>query len=346
MKVLMITPRVDMEHDIFGFIHGWVDELSKRVDNLEVVTFGVGKTKLGDNVNLYSAYSKYQPVKFLKLNKFLLSLTPRVDVVFTHMYPWLPIAAAPYAKVFGKPLVMFNAHGHVDFKKKLAAALVDRVVTSSDRGFNIDTPKKVVIGQGIDTERFKPSNNEKKDVFRILAAGRIDKIKGYDIVIDALNVIINIKRRYNVRLKIVGPIYDNNYFIFLKDKISKYSLKDYITFEGHVPYKRLHIYYQQCDLFANPSYASSLEKTVLEAMACGKPVITSNIAYYRDVFDAELREKCFFEPGNYKELASKIEYFIENDNIKLKKKLRKIVVKDHSIKNFTKNLVKVFESVR
>lgn len=146
MKVLMITPRVDMEHDVFGFIHSWVDELSKRVERLDVITFKVGKTDLRENVNLYSAYSKYQPIKFLKLNRFLLSLTPKVDVVFTHMYPWLPIAAAPYAKVFRKPLIMFNAHGHVDFKKKLAANLVDRVVTSSERGFNIDTPKKNIIG--------------------------------------------------------------------------------------------------------------------------------------------------------------------------------------------------------
>lgn len=346
MKVLMITPRVDLEHDVFGFIHSWVDELSKRVESLDVITFKVGKTDLGENVNLYSAYSKYQPIKFLKLNRFLLSLTPKVDVIFTHMYPWFPIAAAPYAKVFRKPLIMFNAHGHVDFKKKLAANLVDRVVTSSERGFNIKTPKKVVIGQGIDTKRFKPLNNEKKDVFRILSVGRVDRIKGYDILITAIHQIINARKRDNIHLTIIGPVYDKDYFSSLNGKISRYSIRDYVTFEGHVPYKRLHEYYQKCDLFVNPSYASSLEKTVLEAMACEKPVITSNVAYYNDVFDDELREKCFFAPGNKEELANKIEYFMENEEKELRKKLRKIVVENHSIENFVKNLVEVFESVR
>jgi len=346
MRVLMITPRVDMEHDIFGFIHSWVDELSRRVEHLDVITFRVGKTELGENVTLYSAYSKYQPVKFFRLNRFLLTLTPKADVVFTHMYPWLPIVAAPYARAFGKPLVMFNAHGHVDFKKKLAAKLVDKVVTSSERGFNINTPKKVVIGQGIDTKRFKPCNNVRNNVFRILNVGRVDRIKGYDILIDAINQLVNVSGINKIHLTIIGPIYDRSYFYFLNDKILKYSIENYVTFEGQIPYKRLHEYYQNCDLFVNPSYASSLEKTVLEAMACEKPVLTSNIAYYNDVFDDELREKCFFAPGNKEELVKKIEYFMENDEKELRKKLRKIVVENHSIENFVKSLVLIFESVK
>jgi len=347
MRVLMITPRVDMEHDIFGFIHTWVDELSKHLEKLEVVAFGVGKARLRDNVSLHSAYSRYQAVKFIKLNRFLFRLTPKVDVVFTHMYPWLPIVAAPYARMFGKPLVMFNAHGHVDLKKRLAAKLVDRVVTSSDRGFNIKTNKKVVIGQGIDTNKFKPINNriKKQDTFKILNVGRIDKIKGYDVLIDAMNEIINNKNIKNIRLNIVAPIYDNDYFYYLNKKISKYGIENYITFTGHVPYVKLHKYYQMCDIFVNPSYASSLEKTVLEAMACEKPVVTSNMAYYNDVFDDELKKKCFFKPGDYNELADKIYNFIKNDEQRLRNKLRKIVIENHSVENFVKNLVKIFEDV-
>lgn len=342
MKVLMVTPRVDIEHDIFGFIHTWVDELSKRVEHLDVIAFRIGKTKLRNNVNLYSAYSKYRPIKFLKLNKFLLKLVPKADLVFTHMYPWLPIVAAPYAKLFRKPLIMWNTHGYVDFKKKIALTMVDKVVTASERSFNITTPKKVILGHGIDTDKFRPSYGQ-NDLFKILCVGRIDKIKGYDILIKAMNIIINNTGKDTVHLTIVGPIYDKDYFFYLKKLVSKYHLEKYITFEGNISYMRLQEYYQGCDIVVHPSYASSLEKTILEAMACEKPVLTSNIAYYQDVFDDELREKCFFAPGDYKELADKIEYFMENEEKNLKKKLRDMVVNNHSINHFIERLVEVFE---
>jgi len=343
MKVLMVTPCVDIEHDIFGFIHGWVDELSKRVEHLDVIAFKVGKTKLRNNVNLYSAYSKYQPIKFLKLNKFLLKLVPKADLVFTHMYPWLPIVAAPYAKLFRKPLIMWNTHGHVDIKKRLALVMVDKVITASERSFNIKTSKKVILGHGIDTDKFRPFNHKRNAIFRMLCVGRIDRIKGYDVLIEAMNIIVNNNKKDTIHLTIIGPIYDRDYFFHLKKLISKYHLEKYITFKGNIPHQELQEYYQKCNLVIHPSYASSLEKTVLEAMACEKPVITSNIAYYKDVFDDELREKCFYAHGDFKEIANKIENFMKNEEKNLKKKLRNIVVNDHSISRFIERLAEVFE---
>lgn len=350
MKVLMVTPRVDIEHDIFGFIHTWVDELSKRVEHLDVIAFRIGKTKLRNNVNLYSAYSKYRPIKFLKLNKFLLKLVPKADLVFTHMYPWLPIVAAPYAKFFKKPLIMWYAHGHVDLKQRIAIFFSDKAVTSSRKGLRINSNKIIIVGQGIDVNRFRPHKNmqyNQDNGLNIISIGRISMAKGYDVLIEAANLLIKKKKdtsNNNIKITIIGPIYDKDYYTMLKKKIEKYGLENSIKFVGSIPFKEIHKLYRKANLYVSASTTGSLDKTTLEAMATSIPVIVCNEAFL-DIFDEKLREKCFFEKGNYVELAKKIEYFMKNEEKELREKLRKIVIENHSIDNLIKNLVKVFEDV-
>jgi glycosyltransferase involved in cell wall biosynthesis len=340
----MITPRVDPDHDVFGFIHSWVDKLSEKVDKLHVITFGVGRTNLRDNVEVYSACSKTQVGKLLELNKLLFKLTPKVNVVFTHMYPWLPIVAFPHAKLFRKPLVMFNAHGHVDLKKRLAASLADKVVTSSKKGFNIDTPKKGIVGQGINTKVFKSSNNKPhSNTFEIISTGRIGRVKGYDFLIKALDVLVS-KKNKNTKLKIIGPVHDKKYYKELNAMIGKYNLTKHVSFSGAMPFSQIANVYKSVSLYASHSTTGSLDKTTLEAMACELPIVVCNEAFL-DIFDDEMKEKCFFRKGNYLELAEKIEHFMNNNEEELKKRSREIVVKNHNVDFLIDKLVSVFEGM-
>ena len=81
-------------------------------------------------------------------------------------------------------------------------------------------------------------------------------------------------------------------------------------------------------------------------MSCGKPIVTSNESYY-NIFDDEMKSKCFFPFGDYEKLANKISYFLQNDENQLGNRLRDIVIKYHSLDNLSHGLVQVFEqSVR
>lgn len=345
MKVLMITPRVDMEHDIFGFIHSWVDKLSEKVDKLDVITFKTGNTNLRDNVEVYSAYSKNQLGKLIKLNTLLWTLTRKADVVFTHMYPWLPIVAAPYVKVFRKPLVAWNAHGTINLYKRISLGLVDKVVTSSESGFDIKTPKKVVINQGIDTTKFKPSTKKStNDTFKIVTAGRVGKAKGYDVVIKAISILSQEKKR-DVELQIVGPIHDNKHYQDLLRLIKGMSSDDRVEFTKSIPFGEIIKYYSGADVYVSASTTGSLDKTTLEAMACELPVVVCNEAFL-DIFDDEMRDKCFFKKDDVQGLVNKIEHFMNNDEEELRKRLRNIVVENHSIESLANKLVDVFKGIK
>lgn len=342
MKVLMITPQVD-PHARKGFIVTWIRKLAEKVDKLYIITpENNTKTPLPENIIVYGVYrlgEKWdrasKALRVIRLlgreiyfNITMFRIIPKVDVVFCHMHPEFTIRAAPYAKLFRKPIVTWYAHGHVSRRLRIAHFLATKMVTSSKEGLRIKSDKIVITGQGIDTDRFKPMENlaGKKNKITILSVGRISPIKDYETLIKAADILVNGKGMKDLEFVIVGGVpmaSQEEYYERLKKMVKELELEDYVKFVGAVPYSDVVSYYQRCDVFVNPSHATALEKTVLEAMACEKPVITSNVGYYLDVFDEEMKEKCYFEKNNYKELANKIEYFLSNDDTNLREKTKK-----------------------
>lgn len=157
IKVLMITPAVDSKDTVFGFIPSWINNIASKVGYVYVVTVRSGEANLNENVEVHAVREKNN--KLVKIGYFaylLFKYIRKSDVVFTHMFPEFPIYAYPIAKLFRKPIVMWRAHGYIDLRSKISHRLVDRVVTSSKDGFAIVSNKVRVIGQGIDTDNFKP----------------------------------------------------------------------------------------------------------------------------------------------------------------------------------------------
>jgi len=344
IRVLMLTPRVDPEEDVFGFIYNWVREIGRRVDKLLVLTVRSGSEEhlraLPSNVIVYQLGERKGLARICYAARVILRaiLRERVDVVFTHMYVEFALFAAPIARLFRKPVVMFYAHGAVDTKLKIATLLVNRVVTSSEKGFRIDTPKRTVVGQGIDVEKFCAGGERESRT--VLYVGRLSPVKNIEVLIKAASLLEGVK------VVIVGKPYerDSSYLEYLKEEIERQGMRNRVRFVGDVPHAEVVEYYRRASVFVNPSSTGSLDKTVLEAMACEVPVVTCNEAF-ADIFDNEMREKCMFKPGDYRELARKIEHFISSDERELRRRLRKVVVENHSIGNLADNLVRVFRSL-
>jgi len=346
MNVLMITPRIDPEHDLLGFTYGWIEELSKKVDKLVIITHKTGDEKyirkLGKNVNIYTLDGKNHAVEFVRLMLFVVP-KEKIDVIFTHMYPEFTIAIGPFARLLRKPIVMWYTHKHVDMKLKIAASFATKIVSASKESFRYKTDKLVVLGHGIDVEKFRKEKKGSGKYFEILSVGRFSVIKNYETIIDAVDILVNRKGIKNIRATFVGGP-ENEYFKKIKNLAAEKKLGNFIVFEGIIKHTDILKYYQKANLFVHTSGTGSIDKVVLEAMACEIPILTSNEAFL-DIFDDDVRKECFFEKGNYGDLSEKIEHFIENDKKRLKKKLREIVVKGHSVGNVTDNLVFVFESV-
>lgn len=342
MKLIVITQKVDINDDNLGFFHHWLERIVSRLEKAYIICLAEGEHHLPSNTEVYSlgkekGYAKLR--QFIRLEKFLFKHLKEVDGVFIHMCPIYAVASFPLAKLFRKKLVMFYAHGSVSFYLRLAEKLVNDIVTSSLAGCRIKSKKIEVIGQGIDTELFKPKDDlsvEQKN-FRILSAGRISLVKDQETLVKAIDILVKQRNLKDIKLKIVGePVSgdEEKYFIKLKKLIKDYDLEEHIEFLGGVAYLQMSKYYQEADIFVNTSYTGSLDKVVLEAMACGCLVLNCNEAYHEI-----LPDKYLFKRKDSEDLAQKMANLI---NTGKDKSLREIVVKHHNLDNLAERIVKQF----
>lgn len=120
----------------------------------------------------------------------------------------------------------------------------------------------ITIPHGVDTRRFTPGSDGDKN---LLYVGRIDPIKGLDILIDALRLL-----KCDVKLNIIGgPSKGRENY----EKIKSYAKGLRVNFIGRVSHNQLSEHYQKSSMVIIPSYYESFGLVGLETMASAKPVI-------------------------------------------------------------------------
>ncbi|TPR15787.1 glycosyltransferase family 4 protein [Apilactobacillus timberlakei] len=155
---------------------------------------------------------------------------------------------------------------------------------------NFDTKKKVVVKNGVDTEIFRPVDDDQsksKELlskyhlsehdFIIMFAGRLVPEKG---ILELVNAFENLHSK-NAKLLIIGaPFFDtaandSDYMKQLKSKVAQ--LKDKIIFTGYVPYDEIADYYRLANLSVVPSmWDDPAPLTNIEALCCGTELLTTN----------------------------------------------------------------------
>lgn len=138
-----------------------------------------------------------------------------------------------------------------------------------------------VIPPGIDLERFRPVNRSRaraelgftgQDV--ILAVGRMDPVKGFDVLIRAMARLGHLSR---ARLVFAGGAGGDRESQRLADLVAELGLKDRVSFIGAVPQERLPLYYGAASVVVVPSHYESFGFVAAEALGCGTPVIASKV---------------------------------------------------------------------
>jgi len=355
LRVLMITQKVDLDDDVLGFTHTWVNKLAEKVGWLYVLALAVGRHKLHDNVTLYSMGKERGAGRLRRLMNFTRIVAPlllrrRVDVVFIHMVPLYAVLAAPWAKLAHVPVVMWYTHKHVGLTLRVAHALVDKVVTASKESFRLPSDKVIVTGHGIDTELFKPAEGPRPErPFTVLSVGRISPIKDYETLIEAADILINERCLRDVRFVVVGDMGTPEQVAYreqLLAEVRRRGLSDHFEFVGAVPHERVVEYYQEADVFVNLSHTGSLDKAVLEAMACGVVPLTSNSAF-RLVLGV-LSPRLVLDEGDACGLADRMDSLSRlsiSERKEMGTRLRAIVVQQHSVQNLVGRLVEEWKRV-
>ncbi len=142
----------------------------------------------------------------------------------------------------------------------------------ADMASTFDSQVKIeVIPNGVDTTRYRVAENRNWEFPRMLWAGRLVYQKGLDILVEALGDLKNLPWE----LTIIG---DGSYRAALEQQAHQMGIADRIVITGWLDRKEMDRFYQQANLFVFPSRHEGMPNAILEAMACGLPVIASHIA--------------------------------------------------------------------
>ncbi len=352
MTLLIITRKVDRTDSLAGFTYNWLSKIAQHLDNLIVICQEQGDISgLPHNIKVSSLGKERGNSKlkqFSLLQTLLAKNVKQVDGVFAHMMPLYSILAGPYCKFYHKKLIQWYTHRSVDWRLRLANLFVDEFITASRESFRLRTRKHVhIFGHGIDTNLFIPGeqanifNHQSK--FSIVTVGRISPTKDYESIIKAIYELVN-QKITNIELTIIGDIGLKKQAIYLnnlKQMVTKMQLQPYVKFLGAIPNIDIPAYLQQANLFINLSGTGSLDKAVLEAMASGCLVLTSNVA-----FKSFLPQELIIQRSRPYLLVEKIKYLMHlrpSAYRQLTYDLRQTIVDLHNLDNLAHNIVKLYE---
>ena len=260
-----------------------------------------GRSGMIDNVK-EGILVKLQVLSFVLFNT-VNSLKNLHDVDLVHVQWPIPnglgaiflkkVYKIPYINtIHGEEVYLSKRYCTLIFLRSLINNSVKSITNSSatlksclDVEFNEE--KLDVIPFGVDTKFFKPLKvNRDKNTFQILAVGYLIERKGFEYLIKAMEHVL--EKHENVKLKIVGsgPLEGK-----LKVLIKDLELKKNVEILKNVSDKGLLTLYNSSDIFVLPSVVDSQGNTeglgvvLLEAMACGLPVIGSDVGGIPDIIE-------------------------------------------------------------
>lgn len=268
MKLLVVTQVVDQEDSILGFFVRWIEEFATYCEHIEVVCLKEGRYSLPTNVRVHSlgkeggiSRAKY-PLNFYR---YVWGLRHNYDAVFVHMNPEYIVLGGFFWRLWNKRVALWYTHKSVNLKLRIAIAFADVIFTASRESFRLQSKKVHILGHGIDTNFFSPDTSIMRGDW-ILSVGRLMPSKRHDLAIQKAV-------QDGVVLRIIGEGPERARLEALAN-----TLHAKVQFLGALTQSQLRDEYRRAAYLIHTSETGSLDKVVLEALACGLPVRTNDPA--------------------------------------------------------------------
>jgi glycosyltransferase involved in cell wall biosynthesis len=332
IKILLITS---------GYPNRWKPHsniyVKRQVDFLEQsgLIKCVVLTPADSRKGIYARLRKYLR---LMISTLYSSIRDDFDIVHAHAtFPSGFIALIPM--ILRRKKMVITVHGgemySIDKKNPLFRNLICQILKSADRLIavsqslkdrmvthcSIDESKIEVINMGVDLQNFTVYSKESarrdlglRDEFQnkyVMFVGNLIKRKGVAFLLNAISEI----KRENGDLKfsvyVVGSGEEESALQVLSTQL---GINDLVHFVGNKPPEEVPLWMSAADLLIVPSLDEGFGLVAIESMACGTPVIASNVGglpeFVRNGLNGFL-----VEPGNVKDLAQKLKMYLDDPSI-------------------------------
>jgi len=258
------------------------------------------------NLNLNKIIKKYEldvlqvyggPGGVILLRKPCIPLIYLANHTYAQQYEY-------FKKRVYKLLQKFEKKGYAISEKIVSISTTTR--DSLIECYGIHSEKIEVIPVGIDTHVFKPVY-VKKIPNSVLYVGRLHERKGIFYLIDAIKTVKD--EIPDIKLYLIGS---GDLKGALQKKIEAEDLFGNTIFIGSVSEEELIKWYNKTEVFVIPSLFEGFGIVCIEAMACGAPVIGTNVPGIVDIIKNN-ENGILVKPKNYFELADAIQKLLQDD---------------------------------
>lgn len=244
------------------------------------------------------------PIPTVGSYKTFLAAVKSSRIIHAHGHPYLTsLVAGKLAKQYGKPFVLTQHNTFIEYDNlfdeverlndlavgKETIKQADKIVTvsnaSRDYVVNLGAkPSKItVLRNGVDLDRFKPLPSKQNEMRRklgiaqdsvvFLTVRRLVYKNGVDTLLDSANIAV--KNNPKIVFLVVGKGPD---MIAVQERVKHLGIENNFRLAGFVSDEDLPLFYNAADFFVLPSKSGEgLPLVALEAMACGLPIIATNV---------------------------------------------------------------------
>src|SRR5690625_680778 len=315
------------------------------------------KTENGSEVTIYfpkyigfgqSKILGYNPAKITTntftnaVRRTIKALPSLPDILYSHFVTPAGIAAARLGKEFNIPSYMaygeatgksLNNYGikEATIELKSLTGVISVSSHNKERLVNLGVIKEEKIGvfpNGVREKRFYPRDKNKaremfglpKDKFIVSFVGSFDHRKGIERLIEAVEGL------------------DDVYVICAgRGKLTPNS--DRCLYQGPVNYKDLPYFYSAYDIFVLPTLNEGCANVIIEAMACGLPIVSSDLPFNDDILDAE--NSIRVNPTEVNQIRKAIQTLKTNNDIYLNTKRHSLEKSKHlTLEKRTSKIIK------
>jgi glycosyltransferase involved in cell wall biosynthesis len=344
--------------------------LTNRIGTDKQYSYDGIKVRCYDSLSIGFRLGIPYPVLNVTSYKTFLESVKSSDLIHAHGHPYLSsFMAAKLAKRYSKPFVLTQHNTFIEYGRfwdtverlndfvvgKAVLKEADKIIVVSNAtmryvlSLGADPEKIELLYNGVDLERFKPLTGVKdavreklgisKNAVVVVTVRRLVYKNGVDTLIDSAKIAI--KKNPRLVFLVVGEGPD---FAEVKARIEQLGIRSNFRLTGFVSDEDLPLYYNAADFFVLPSKSGEgLPLVVLEAMACGLPVVATKVGGVSEVMMEDYGK--IVPPDNPDALAEAVLEFSHRELSALKNGLRAMIEQKFSWDKNVEKLVVIYEEL-
>lgn len=275
------------------------------------------------------------------------------DIIHAHSFLPAGIIATLIKKKYNIPIIL-TEHASVYAKNQIDQKEIDNIKVKLelfDDLIAVSQPFIILLNKLFDTRKFQyfPNllprmfeeieikDNKLKDKLTILNVASLNYNKGHDLLLKSLERVL---KRGNVELRIGG---DGTEKENIKQLSIDLGIEDKVKFIGQLSREETLEEMRNCNMFVLSSRYETFGVVVIEAHACGRPVIATKCGGPESIITAD--NGILVENNSKKELEKAILFMVKNLDKYNSNEIRKECIKNYGHLTFTNNLLKRYRSI-